>query len=188
MKNILKTSIFCAVLLAPTLYASCFNTNDVNVKWTSFKTLSKIGVSGHFNDIKLNVINKNATSVKKLLENTSVNINLLSIDAKSKIKTSNILKYFVSNLKSKNLQAKIVKVYDKTLDVKITLNETSKIIPMKYKLSTNNELKAKGVIDALDFNLNKALNILNKNVAGHLNKGWLDIPIKFNLQITSKCI
>ncbi len=188
MKKIVKTSIFCALLLAPTLYASCFNTNDVNVKWTSFKTLSKIGVSGHFNDIKLNVTNKNAPSIKKLLENTSISIDLLNIDAKSKIKTSNIIKYFVSNLKNNNLQAKIVKVYDKTLDIKITLNETSKIIPMKYKLSTKNQIKAKGVIDALDFNLNKALNILNKNVAGHLNKGWLDIPIKFDLQINSKCI
>ena len=189
MKAIAKIStisILSASLFASSLSAQCININKVDVNWTSFKTLSKIGVSGTFKDVKLET-KTNASTTKEALLNSSVKINMKEIDAKADIKTNNILKYFVANLENEEIEAKIINVYDKTLDLVITLNGTTKTIPMKYIVRENN-IVSSGVIDALDFNLAPALKILNTKVAGHLNKGWYDIPVGFELAYNSTCL
>ena len=102
MKAIAKIStisIFCASLFASSLNAQCININKADVNWTSFKTLSKIGVSGTFKDVKLET-KTNASTKKEALLNSSVKINMKKIDAKADIKTNNILKYFVANLEN----------------------------------------------------------------------------------------
>lgn len=189
MKNKLKIS---SILLGSLLFLSnlnakeCINSKNIDVKWTSYKTLAKVGVSGHFNKVYLKIKNKNSSTIKSFLMNATVDINLNNIDANSEIKTSNIKKYFVNNLKSNNITAQIVNVYKNSIDVLINLNGQKEIIPMRY-IYKNNKIIAHGIIDGRDFNLINALAILNKNVIGHLNKGWLDIDIQFEIKTINKC-
>lgn len=186
IKKISTIALLCTALGASTLSAKeCVNLNDVKVNWTSYKTLAKVGVSGTFSDVKFES-SKNSASIKDALKNSSVNIDIKNIDAKAAIKTNNILKYFVSNLKTTNIEAKIVDVYSSSLTAKITLNGKSQTIPMNYKVK-GDEIFAKGVLDALDFDLAPALKVLNTEVAGHQNKGWYDIPVNFTINYSKKC-
>ncbi|AXH14904.1 YceI family protein [Malaciobacter mytili] len=179
-------AIFCFSFLSMTLNAKeCISINELKIKWTSYKTLEKVSVNGSFDKIEL-ITTKNKSTLQEALLNTKAKINLKNINAYSNQKTDNILKYFVKNLKSSKVEAKILKVNKKTMDIEFTLNEKSKVIPMKYKIAENKVI-IKGVIDAQDFDLVPALEILNKEVSGHQNKGWFDIPIKLDLFYTKTC-
>lgn len=173
-------------LLSSTLNAAeCVNIKNVNVGWTSYKTLAKIGVSGTFDNVKLTK-SKDTANLKSALEGTSVLLNISNIDAKAAIKTKNILTYFAPKLTNGAINAKIVKVGEKGLTLAITLNGKKQLIPMKYTVN-GGVVSANGVIDARDFGIENALKNLNKNVPAHKNKGWLDIAINFKLTYTNKC-
>jgi len=188
--GVLKTmsvSVLVCVALSKTLSAKeCVNIKKLDVNWTSYKTLEKIGVSGHFNNVNIKS-KQNASNINHLLLNTTVNLNMSHLDADNDMKNSAINKFFVNNLSTKNVSANVVSLYEKSLDVKIMLNGVTKVIPMKYTIDEG-KIKAMGVIDALDFGLASALKILNTAVAGHLNKGWYDIPISFDITYNTKCI
>ncbi len=164
----------------------CYNAQGIDVTWTSYKTLAKIGVGGNFSDVTLGVVNKNASDIKTLLTGSSVQTTLDSIDAHLALKNSNIATYFTANLDAKSISAKIISVTNKGLQLEITLNKITKVIPMKYTVAEG-KVHAEGVIDALDFRLIRALRTLNTNVAGHKKKGWNDISIGFDMSVTSTC-
>lgn len=189
MKTISKISLatLLTVALSTSLSATeCIHFDKAQVNWTSYKTLAKVGVSGTFNKVELET-NKKAMDMKNALLNTAVKIDIKNIDAKADEKTNNILKYFVSNLDNTAINAKIKEVYEDTLNVEIILNNITKVIPMNYKVE-NGKVVSNGVIDGLDFDLAPALKILNTQVAGHLNKGWYDIPVNFSLEYKNSCM
>jgi len=164
----------------------CFNTNKIDVTWTSYKTLAKIGVGGNFSKVDLKIVNKDASDVKKMLLNAEIRTSLEALDAKMDLKNSNIAKFFTANLADKVVIAKVILVTNKKLDVSITLNKVTKTIPMSYTVEKG-IVKATGVIDGLDYKLVPALGILNMNVAGHKKKGWNDIAIGFELPYDTSC-
>ena len=185
IKNILLAQLSVA-LLASTLNASqCVNIENVNIGWTSYKTMAKIGVSGTFNDVKLTK-SIDTSTINSALVGTKVSINMKDINAKADIKTTNILKFFVPELSTQGINATITKVSDKSLALEVMLNGKKQTVPMKYTLDSG-VMQASGVIDARDFGIEGALKNLNQNVAGHKNKGWLDIAINFELIYTNKC-
>ena len=190
MKKIILSSAFALLslgLLSSSLQAKeCYNAKSVDVTWTSYKTMAKIGVGGNFSNTQLTLTHKEALSPQQMLKDAEVSLSLTKIDAHNPTKNSNIATYFVSNLKSKSINAKIISADDKKLTVSITLNKESHNIPMTYKVD-GSKIVATGVIDALDFALVPALRTLNKNVAGHKNKGWNDISIAFSMPFTKNC-
>jgi len=185
IKTLLLVPIGAFLLSTSLSAAECVNIKSVNIGWTSYKTKAKIGVSGTFNDVKLTK-SKDTTNIKTALVGTSVVLNLTNIDAKAEIKTSNILKYFAPELSTQGITATIMKVGEKRLALKILLNGRKQIIPMNYTLD-GGVMLADGVIDARDFGIESALGNLNRHVAGHKNKGWLDIAIRFELIYNNKC-
>jgi len=185
IKTILLSQL-SALLLTSSLNANeCINIENVKIGWTSYKTMAKIGVSGTFNDVQLTK-SKETSTINSALVGTKVSINMKDIDAKAAIKTSNILKFFAPELSTQGINATITKVGEKSLAIEVLLNGRKQIIPMKYTLD-GGVMQASGVIDARDFGIEDALRNLNKNVAGHRNKGWLDIAINFELIYTNKC-
>jgi len=184
-KIILSTAI--ALLMANTLQAKeCFDAQKMDVTWTSYKTMAKIGVGGDFSKVNLKVINKKAPTIESMLKGASVTLELRDIDAHLSLKNSNIAEFFTSKLDSKNIIAQIIAVDAKKMTLHITLNGITKTVPMFYTLK-DSHIVAKGVIDAVDFELVPALRNLNKNVAGHKNKGWNDISIGFDMPYTNSC-
>jgi len=186
LKTMTVSALVCVALTKTLSAKECVNTQSLDVKWTSYKTLEKIGVSGNFNDVQYSN-KKNASNIKSLLVNTKVILSLDNLDAGADVKNSAINKFFVNNLSSKTITANIISLSNDTLAVNIMLNDIEKVIPMRYKIA-NGKVQATGVIDALDFGLGSALKVLNTSVAGHLNKGWYDIPISFDLTYNTKCM
>ena len=185
MKKIILASL--VALSFTTLNAKeCFNSDSIDVKWVSYKTLAKIGVGGNFSKTDLSVAHANAATVAKMLEGSSVSLSLGDIDAHMALKNQNIAEFFTANLSTKNIIAKIISADAKKLLVSITLNGKTQKIPMSYT-TKDGHIQANGVIDALDFDLVPALRTLNKNVAGHKNKGWNDISIAFDMPYTTTC-
>ena len=186
MKKIILSGVL-ALMTSVTLGASeCYNANELDVKWVSYKTMAKIGVGGNFSKSTLTLAHNNASSLAIMLEGATVTLSLAKIDAHNPTKNSNIAEFFVANLAAKNITAKIVKADEKHLLVAITLNKKTQNIPMSYTVKEG-EITATGVIDALDFDLVPALRTLNKNVAGHKNKGWNDISIAFDMPFSTTC-
>jgi hypothetical protein len=185
IKNILLSQLTAALMLTSLHASECVDLQTVNVGWTSYKTMAKIGVSGTFNDVKL-LKSKDTSTINSALVGTSVDINMQNINAKAAIKTSNILKFFTSQLSTTGVRATIIKVGEKSLALKLLLNGRKQIIPMKYSVE-NGLIEASGFIDVRDFGMGKALRNLNKNVAAHRNKGWSDIAINFKIIYTNKC-
>lgn len=175
-----------ALFLAGTLSAKeCIDMKSVSVGWTSYKTMAKIGVSGTFKDVTF-MPSKNRADIKHALVGTSVKLNIQDIDAKAAIKTNNILKYFAPKLATQKIDAKIVSLDDKRLNLEIILNNKKQTVPMSYSID-GGVVVAKGVIDARDFGFVDALTNLNTHVAGHQNKGWLDVDISFELVYEDSC-
>jgi hypothetical protein len=190
MNTLLKLgslSLLCVLALSSNVQAkSCFNSDKIDVKWVSYKTLAKIGVSGNFSKVDLKITNKDAKDVQTLLTSARVDISLDAIDAHMDLKNSNIAKFFTALLDDKEIKTKIISATEKNLQLEVTLNGTTQTIPMSYE-STESKVTAKGVIDGLDFGLTKALKSLNINVSGHKKKGWSDISISFEMDVSSEC-
>jgi hypothetical protein len=190
MNTLLKLgslSLLCVLALSSNVQAkSCFNSDKIDVKWVSYKTLAKIGVSGNFSKVDLKITNKDAKDVQTLLTSARLDISLDAIDAHMDLKNSNIAKFFTALLDDKEIKTKIISATEKNLQLEVTLNGTTQTIPMSYE-STESKVTAKGVIDGLDFGLTKALKSLNINVSGHKKKGWSDISISFEMDVSSEC-
>lgn len=190
MKTIMKKSALSLITLAvlgSTAYAKgCYNAQNIDVTWTSYKTLSKIGVGGNFSKVDFSTKHKEAKTINDMLVGAKIETGLADIDAHMDLKNNNIAEFFTAHVKNKAIQAEIISVSTKSIEVDITLNDTTIRIPMKYTIE-DAKVKATGVIDGFDYGLLPALNSLNTNVSGHLNKGWTDIDIGFELPYTNTC-
>ena len=185
MKNtILKSALTLLILGVSLQAAECYNAKTIDVTWTSYKTMAKIGVGGNFSDTALEGLTKNAPTAQAMLKDAKVTLSLKKLDAHNPTKNSNIAEFFVSNLSSEAIRASIVSIDKKKLIIAITLNKKTLNIPMNY-IQNASHIKAEGFIDALDFDLVPALRTLNKNVSGHKNKGWNDISIAFDIPFTT---
>jgi len=185
LKSILLTQLSTALLFTSLNASECIDIKSLSVGWTSYKTMAKIGVSGTFNKLEL-LKSQDTSTINSALVGTKVKLSMQNIDAKAKIKTTNIVKFFLPKLSQEEISATIISVGEKSLDLEILLNDKKEIVPMSYTLD-GGVMQAKGVIDARDFAMENALKNLNTNVAGHKNKGWLDIAINFELIYTNKC-
>ncbi len=142
-----------------------------SLTWTAFKTPLKLGVKGTFDKISF-------TKGKDCLKGANVTIDKQSVDTKNPGRDKTLDQFFFSKLKG-NIEAKLLNVNEKTLDVAITLNGITKIVPFFY---TNKDgvITAKGVIDIFDFQGDKALRSIAKACFDkHQGKTWNDVSLQF---------
>ena len=70
---------------------------------------------------------------------------------------------------------------NKMLTLKVTMNEVSKSVLMKYEMSNGNII-AKGAIDILDFGMkNSFIAFAKKCAEAHQNKSFSDVNIEFTI-------
>ena len=189
--------IFSFLTLSALSYAGgCVLTqsDDMNVSWKAYKTLGKIGVGGKFTSVTYTPHALEGKNFKELLVGSKVNIDLSKIDTGNPGRDETLVKSFFSVLKGKAITAEIVdiKKTDKhekgkprtgNLDVKITMNEKTLTIPMKY-IYTDGKFNANGTIDLLDFAAGNALSSINKSCYDlHKGKTWSDVSIGFSTTV-----
>ena len=188
MKNILFSLITVASLSQA---GGCILTqsDDMNVTWKAYKTLAKLGVAGAFTDVNYKPNAKEGKNFKELLIGSTVSIDLSKIDTKNEGRDKTLVESFFRQLKGKTIDGKIVaikadkrekgKPYFGTLDVNVTMNEKSVLIPMKYHFEKEH-FEAEGTIDLFDFAAGSALSSINKSCFDlHKGKTWNDVSISF---------
>jgi len=167
---------------------------NMNVSWTGYKTLAKLGVTGEFTSVKYIPVALEGKNFKELFVGSKVSIDTTKINTGNKGRDETLVKMFFSMLKNKTIDAEIISIkktdtHEKgkprtgSIDVKITMNEKTITIPMQY-VYVKGKFDAKGTIDLFDFAANDALTAINKSCYDHhKGKTWNDISISFNTTI-----
>jgi len=166
----------------------------INVNWKAYKTLGKLGVGGKFTSVTYTAAALEGKNFRELFVGSKVSIDLSKIDTANPGRDETLVKDFFSVLKGKTIEGEIVdiKKTDKhvkgkprtgNIDVKITMNEKTLTIPMKY-FYTEGNFDAVGSIDLFDFAANDALSSINKSCFDlHKGKTWSDVSISFSTTI-----
>jgi polyisoprenoid-binding protein YceI len=167
---------------------------DINVTWKAYKTLGKLGVGGQFTAVKYIPNQLEGKNFKELLVGSKVNIDISQIDTGNPTRDITLVKHFFRNLKGKTIEAKVISIkktdkHEKgkprtgTLDVEITMNEKTLLIPMIYNYSKEH-FAATGTVDIFDFDAKYALASINKSCYDlHKGKTWSDVTIGFSTTI-----
>jgi len=194
----MKKTLFSLITLASLLSAEggcvLVQSNDMNVTWKAYKTLAKIGVGGAFTNVTYKATKKEGKNFQELLVGSTVSIDLTKIDTKNSGRDKTLVENFFGKLKGATIDGKIVSIkadpkengkiiYHGGVDVNISMNGQSVIVPMRYDYKKEN-FKAKGTIDLFDFLANDALKSINKSCfVLHKGKTWNDVSIEFSSTI-----
>lgn len=158
--------------------------NSAQVSWKAFKTPLKVGVGGKFTNITLEQ-KKEAFALEASLKGLKFDIDTKSVSTNDEGRDKKIITSFFNNGKVK-ISGFIKEFKNNKLILSLNFNGKTQDIPMSATLS-NNELKANGVIDILDFNGNSILKALNKACSElHEGKTWSDVEIFLELK-ANKC-
>jgi polyisoprenoid-binding protein YceI len=196
-----KTLITLAALLSFT-YASqpaasgcvLVQPATMNVSWKAYKTLGKLGVGGKFTSVKYTPHALEGKNFKELFVGSKVSIDLSKIDTGNPARDVTLEKDFFSLLKGKTIEGEIVDIkktdtHEKgkprtgVVSVKLTMNDKTLTIPMKY-LYVEGQFDAAGTIDLFDFAAGDALASINKSCYDlHKGKTWSDVSIAFSTTI-----
>lgn len=167
---------------------------DMNVTWKAYKTLGKLGVGGQFTSVKYTPAALEGKNFKELFVGSKVSIDTTKITTGNPTRDETLVKMFFQKLKATTIEAKIINIKktDKhakgkprtgMIDVEITMNEQTLIIPMMYTYEKG-LFTAKGTIDLLDFTATDALASINKSCYDlHKGKTWSDVAIGFSTTI-----
>ena len=167
---------------------------DMNVTWKAYKTLAKLGVAGAFTDVNYVANKKEGKNFKELLVGSKVSIDLSKINTNNEARDKTLVSNFFSKLSGKTIEGVIValkadkkekgkRVYHGVVDVNITMNHKTLLIPMKYDYKKEN-FTATGTIDLFDFAANDALKSINQSCFDlHKGKTWNDVTIGFSTNI-----
>jgi len=192
----MKKAVFLLLAVASLSYAGgCVlkQADNMTVGWKAYKTLAKLGVTGEFTGVSYTPNAKEGKNFKELLVGSTVAIDLSKIDTKNEGRDKTLVSDFFSKLKGGKILGKIVainadkrekgKPYSGSLDVNITMNEKSLLIPMSY-FYDKESFKATGTIDIFDFEAKDALSSINKSCFDlHKGKTWSDVTISFGTTI-----
>jgi hypothetical protein len=179
--------ILIALVFSNQTWGKCLTVkeSDVSIRWTAFKTPSKVGVGGTLPKLKFNSKVK-GTSVKDALYGQEISIDTSTVNTGNKARDAKISKFFFANMTGKyKIGAAIKKIEDKIITISVAMNGKTLDVPMAYTI-LGNELKAKGVIDILDFGMSKGLKTINKACkALHQGKTWNDVNLELTAQFSS---
>lgn len=181
MKNMIIKSLLVGSLLSTSAFA--YEASSVNVNWIGFKTEKKVGVPGTFKKVDLSITKND--DFNKFLNSASVTIDALSLDSKMPFRDKNITSTLFQLVNVTQIKANVIKATgdDKmgSLDVEIDMNNTKKVIPMKYKVE-GGVVKATGSLEILDFAMKDSFAAFAaKCKAFHANKTWSEVTISFDL-------
>ncbi|RXJ99077.1 hypothetical protein CRU98_06865 [Arcobacter sp. CECT 8986] len=179
MKIKLLIGVFC---LFSFISLNAYELNgDLKVQWTGYKTEDKVGVSGSFKDIKLDI--KKSDDFVEFLKSANVEINTLTLDSGLEVRNKSMISTLFSLKSSQKIKATISEVDEDshTLTMKLTMNEVTKDVSMRYMIK-DRKFRAKGEIDILDYNMNDSFAKFAKECFDlHKGKTFSEVTVAFEL-------
>ncbi len=151
---------------------------QTKLTWTAYKTPKKVGVSGTFDNIKVQG-NKNSDNIEDVLTGATFVINGLSVNSNNDIRDPKLVKFFFKNLARPTFKGEFGEFKNGNVDVTLTFNDVENVSAFKYTIQ-DNELKINGSIDILeDFKAKNAFNAIHEACNQlHEGKTWTDVSIE----------
>lgn len=171
--------------------------NGISLVWTAFKFNEKTAVNGKFNTRKVSGPTS-ASSPVELARGLSMEIDGASVETDNPARNATIGEFFFGKFKpSAQIRASVadVKGDDRkgTMDMKVTMNEVTRVVPFAYTVTPDGEVTAKGSIDMLDFALKDAHDSIHQTCE-ELHKGkdgvsktWTDVDLTLTGKFTKSC-
>ena len=169
-----------------------YTEGSLNVKWTAFKTTEKVGVSGSFDTISVNGIQR-SNSANEVFANVDFSIPVSSINSSNPDRDKKILEHFFGTMvETSTLNGKVIGMTDSDCSVLINMNGVADTCV--FNLSKNDTaVSLVGVIELANWNALQSANALN-TVCFDLHKGadgvsklWPDVKLEISAGITKKC-
>ena len=191
-----SVSFLCCFLLSFNISAeNCtyqFDPQKTLIQGTGYKFSNKKGVTGKFKDIKINQ-NKKAASIKELLKNLVVTVNLKSLSAGNPLRDKNITETLFSKLVGgAQATVSVKKVTNKNINTQLKINKNSQEVLFRYSIK-NNTLTAQGTFNALKYGIGKQIAAFKKR-CGSQHKGsdgkkvtWTDFDLKVTAPVIKTC-
>ena len=210
MKHTKYTFLFLPLLLA---LASCSNSeknegqssessqdsckqmvvdSTVAVTWTAFKTTERIGVSGTFDVVQINGLQK-ANSVSEILGNATFEIPVSSVNSMNPDRDKKIFVHFFSNMMNSGLLAgQVLAISNDKCQVGLVMNNVRDTMDFDLKV-VENRVVLSGAIDVAKWNALSSIEALNE-VCYDLHKGadgvsklWPDVKLEISASLAPYC-
>lgn len=179
----MKKIIAGMVLIGSMACAAVIDADKAEVKWTAFKTPTKIGVNGTFNDVVFKFGKPNvAQSFESQLNNATATIDIMKVNTANEGRDETIRKNFFDKFSKKDpikvTFKDVIEGKNKgTILAIVRMNGKTNKVPMQFEI-VDKKLVAKGVIDLSEFSAESARSSLQAAVA-ELHEGltWSQVEI-----------
>jgi polyisoprenoid-binding protein YceI len=169
--------------------------NSAVVKWTAFKTTSKLAVGGQFNNVTVNGGTEFA-KLSALLQTISFNIPVASTNTTNPGRDSLIVNaFFGTMINTDTIVGNIIAATggsNGTCTVNLTLNDVVKKVELNYALVADT-VTVSGAINVLNFGASDALTAMN-NACGLLHTGedgisktWPNVDLGISATLNKNC-
>ena len=174
---------------------------SIQINWTAFKTTGKVPVKGAFSEVTLV---GELESKKGLTDLLSQLEGELHIQSEAMIRTGNpardltLFQHFFGLFKKNAEMTGVIHTVkgderEGSFELKLTLNQKTREIPMHYRREASGAFEATGNLDVLDFGLSNAFQDLHHTCeALHMGKDgisktWSQVVLKLEARIDEKC-
>lgn len=182
----MKKMLLGALFASSALFAQCtLDSQDIKVGWTAYKTYAKAGVKGSFDTVKLT--SQSGSTLEEALKGTTVHITTSSVNSGHSERDATLVKSFFEVQNVDAIEAEVIAVNEKSIDLEIKMNGVKRTIPFSYTKDAG-ALHAQGVIDLNDFHMLLSLGAINKACYDlHAGKTWQDVALSFSLKLDTNC-
>ena len=166
--------------------------SSIVLTWTAFKTTEKIGVSGTFDVVQINGLNK-AETVSDILKNATFEIPVSSVNSSNPDRDSKIFVHFFSNMINTGLlSGQVLSINNESCQVGLVMNNV--IDTLNFGIQSSEEsFKLSGYVDLAKWNALGSVDALNK-VCYDLHKGadgvsklWPDVKLEISANLVPDC-
>lgn len=155
-----------------------YNHETTILKWTAYKTPKKIAVTGTFNDISVQNVNKSEIA-EDVLDGATFSINTKSLDTDDPSRDAKIVGLYFMNLANSEIVGSFGDFNNGNVLVTLKMNGIEVQKEFSYTFE-NRKIIIVGKIDMIsDFATNSAFNILHDACSQlHEDKTWTDVSIE----------
>jgi hypothetical protein len=163
--------------------------DDIEVKWTGYKFpgADKKGVSGTLRNLGIKDEYK-GQSLKEIFTDLEFNIDGRSVWSRNSGRDARLVKFFFGKMIGGTfIKGKILSYEGEIMKMKLNMNGLTKTTSLNV-VQTDKRIEAKGVIDILDWGMQKSLNAINQECHElHKGKTWSDVNIHLSLSYRKDC-
>jgi len=162
--------------------------SDISLNWEAFKTPDKVGVKAWFKELGLEKDEYKGSTIKEAVEGMKFNIDTTSVRSRNAGRDAKLVKFFFGNMAGQyKIKGHINSYSDKKIVVTLIMNGLAKDIDLKVS-QKKDIISAEGVVDVLEFGMDKSLNELNKACFDlHAGKTWPDVKVILSFKVEKDC-